>query len=194
MTAPTNKPMKTLATLAITTAFLALATGCGQQNQDQSPAASAPKAPTTAATEDVKSAVGAVQDQAAAAKQAASDAATGLKDQAAALKDAASKAATDLKDQAAAVKDNVIEGADQSQTALTSKAQSMLDNARKLIAEKDWAGALKRLGEAGNLKLTPEQQATLASLKEQAQKLVQEANSSKVADQAGKAVGDLLKK
>lgn len=185
--------MKTLASLALTTALLAFASGCGKHDHDQSPAASAPS-PSTAASEEVKSTVGALQDQATAAKQAATDAAAGLKDQAAALKDAASKAAADLKDQAAAVKDSAAQEANQSQTVLTSKAQSMLESARKLIAEKDWTAALKSLGEVSNLQLTPEQQATLTSLKEQAQKLVQDANQSKVAGQAEKAVSDLLKK
>jgi hypothetical protein len=168
--------MKTLATLAITTTLLALASGCSKQDQDQAPAVSAPRPSATAVTEDAKNAAGAVQEQAAGVQKSVTGAIAEVKDQAAAVKDTAAQAASDA------------------QTALTSKAQSMLESAQKLIAEKNWTAALKTLGDLGGLKLSPEQQATLASLKEQAQKLAQEAASSKVANQAEKAVGDLLKK
>lgn len=74
--------------------------------------------------------------------------------------------------------------------SVTSKSQTLIDAATKLISEKKWDEALKTLTELTSLKLTPEQQKTVDALKQQAQALAQSAAT----DKAAKSVTDLLKK
>lgn len=157
-------------------AALTLSSGCSKQ--EETPVVT-PDSTASAVKEQANEAATAIQDEAVAAKKIGEDAVTDLKDQAAAAKETVQEAVADTNEQAA---------------SLTSKAQIALDNARKLLAENNWSEALKSLGELSGLKLTPEQQATFASLKEQAQKLGQQAASSTAADRAGQAVSDLLKK
>lgn len=150
---------------------LFLATGCSKPEEmsttpaDLPPRREMPKPEVQATTQAVTTAV----QQASAQVQT----------QAAAVQATAQKAATDAQAQAA---------------NLTSKTQSVIDSIKSLLAQKKWSEALKALNDLAATKLTPEQQATVDALKQQAVKLGQEAASSKVAEQGGKAVNDLLPK
>ena len=90
----------------------------------------------------------------------------------------AQKAAGSLKDQA---------------TAATAKAQEMIDTAKKLTSENKWDEALKVVNDLANYKLTPEQQTLVDNLKAEVQKQLQALATKKATDEAGKAVGGLLK-
>ena len=92
----------------------------------------------------------------------------------------ASEAAAALKDQATAGDS-------------TAKAQGLIDTAKRLTTENKWSEALKTLNELANVKLTPEQQKLVDSLKAQAQKQIEAMATKKATDEAGKAVGGLLK-
>ena len=70
----------------------------------------------------------------------------------------------------------------------------MIDQTRTLLANKNWSDALKNLADLSSLKLTPEQQSMVDSLKQQAQALAQNAATSKATDEATKSLGGLLNK
>ena len=93
----------------------------------------------------------------------------------------ASEAAAALKDATATAGDS------------TAKAQGLIDTAKRLTSENKWSEALKTLNELANVKLTPEQQKLVESLKAQAQKQIEAMATKKATDEAGKAVGGLLK-
>ncbi len=156
---------------ACTVAFCLMA-GCSK-TEESAPAPAAveppkPPEPPVAATPAPKPAEPAV---ATVVQQA--------NEQAAAAQKAVQPAAAAVQEQAAAI---------------TSKAQSLIDQIRKQIADGKWSDALKSLGEVSALKLTPEQQATVDSLKQQAQTMAQQAATSSAVDKGSKALGDMLKK
>ena len=162
---------------------LLFAAGCGKTEEVAVPATPSVTATTEPAGTEVKKAVdatAAAADTAAAEAKAQADA-------------AAEKAAADLK----AAQNSANEAAAKAQAdaaTITSKAQSSIDAASKLVADGKWSEALKVLTELASLKLTPEQQATVDKLTQQAQKLAQDAVTSQAADKGAKAVGDLFKK
>ena len=71
-----------------------------------------------------------------------------------------------------------------------SKIQSLIDTAKKLIADTKYADALKTLTDLSQLKLTEAQQKVVAALKDQVNKGL----ADKASTEAGKALGDLLPK
>jgi len=73
--------------------------------------------------------------------------------------------------------------------AITSQTQASIDAIKKLLGEKNWSQALKIINDLAANKLTPELQATVEGLKQQALKLGQEAAASKAAGEATKALG-----
>lgn len=173
-----NKPMKTYTLLLSLTAVLALSNGCSKQESTPPPVSEAPKAADTAASE-AKKAVDAAQSQVPAVQQATDKAAADVQAQAVNAQKEGEKAAADAQAQTASI---------------SSKAQSLIDAAKKFIADKNWADASKTLAEVSNLKLTPDQQSMVDSLKEQVTKMAQDAAAAKATDQAGKALGGLLNK
>lgn len=115
----------------------------------------------------------------------------------------APKAPAETKSQTEAVKSAVTEANTQAQnaadtakaqaTSTVAKAQSMIDEARKLIANEKINEAVTVLNVIANLKLTPEQQALVDNLKQKAQKFLADAAAKKATEGASKAIGDALK-
>jgi hypothetical protein len=68
----------------------------------------------------------------------------------------------------------------------TAKAQAILDNARKLVVESKWREALQTLRQIESLKLAPEQQQAMLSLKQQLEKMIQDAMAKQAATNAPK--------
>jgi hypothetical protein len=76
----------------------------------------------------------------------------------------------------------------------STEAQSLLDKAKALIGNKDYAGAMKILKDAAALKLTPEQQKLLDELKATAQKALAAEAASEATKKATDALGGALGK
>ena len=146
-------------------ALIVLATGCGQKEEIPAPAASAPQKSTVNAATDNRKAADA--DKAVQALNETADAA----------RKSAAKVAADAQSQLAGA---------------TSKVQSLIDTARKLSGENKWTEALNILNQLASQRLTPEQQAVVDGIKQQAQKQAEEAVAKKAAAEAAKAVGGLL--
>lgn len=114
---------------------------------------------------------------------------------AAAPANAIQKAADTAKAQTEVVKDAAAEVAATTQgqaEAASSKVRDLTEQARKLLGENKPSDALSLLNQLTALKLTPEQQALVQSLKEQAQKAIEAALKTKASDEATKAVGGLV--
>ncbi|MSU63824.1 MAG: hypothetical protein EXS31_15730 [Pedosphaera sp.] len=75
-----------------------------------------------------------------------------------------------------------------------SKAQGMIDTAKKLVADSNWTQSMDTLQQLKNVKLTPEQQAIVDSLLKQVQVHVQKATTDKASGDATKSLNNLLKK
>jgi hypothetical protein len=149
-----------------------LATGCSKPEQATAPpAVEVQKTPPVVAP-DMNAATQAV---ATAVAQTAAQVQT----QTQAVQNAAQSALTDAQPAAAGI---------------TSKTQSTIDDVKKLLAQTNWSGALAMLSNLAATKLTPEQQATVDSLKQQAVKLGQDAAAAKVTDQGNRAINNLLPK
>lgn len=73
----------------------------------------------------------------------------------------------------------------------SAKAGQLIEQARSLVAQNKFTEALNSLQQLGGLKLTPEQEKLVASLKEQIQKALA---SKPAAETATEAAGSLLKK
>ncbi|MCG3147622.1 MAG: hypothetical protein PCFJNLEI_01062 [Verrucomicrobiae bacterium] len=71
-------------------------------------------------------------------------------------------------------------------------AQSLLDKAQKLIASKDYSGAMTTLKDLSKLKLTPEQQSLLDQLKATVQKAMAADATSDATKKATDALGGAL--
>jgi hypothetical protein len=96
-----------------------------------------------------------------------------------AAKPAVEKAATEVKEAAStAVAD------------ATARANALIDQAKKLVSETKYADALKIVQQLADMKLTPEQEKLVASLKEQIQKATTALSSTNAAE----ALGNLLKR
>lgn len=158
---------------------LTLVSGCSKQESAPPPPVShAPASTDTAAGQAVK-AQEAVENQLKATQQAADKAVADTQAKAAEAQKAGEKAAADLRGET---------------TALSSKAQTLIDAAKKLVADQNWSEALKTLASLSDMKLTPEQQTMVDSLKQQAQKMAQDAAATKATEQGTKALGNLLNK
>jgi len=158
-------------TLPVLVGGLLFLAGCGKSEQASAP--TPPEPPK--AVEPAAPVIAAADAAAPAVPQAAAQAQT----QVVAAPAAVEKPAADAQVQA---------------SSLTSKTQTTIDQVKKLLADKNWSEALKALNDLAAAKLTPEQQATIESLKQQALKMGQEAAAAKLTEQGSKAVGDLLKK
>jgi hypothetical protein len=73
----------------------------------------------------------------------------------------------------------------------TAKANALIEQAKTLIGQTKYTEALNTLQQLGNVKLTPEQEKLVASLKEQIQKAM--AAGSATTKDAANAAGNLLK-
>jgi hypothetical protein len=169
--------------LACSIALLALTAGCSKTEET---------APATQSTEAPKVVPPSSEDVRKSAESAAAD----LKKSADSAAATLDKTASQVQTQGQALVDSAKKAADAAtpNPEITSKAQSKIDDARKLLTEGKWSEALQILNELATMKLTPEQQSTLAALKQQAQTLAQTAAADKAADKAVKAVGGLLEK
>ena len=67
---------------------------------------------------------------------------------------------------------------------------ALIESAKNLTGQNKYAEALNILGQLSNLKLTPEQQAVVDGLKNQAQNQAQQALTDKAAAEAQKALGN----
>jgi hypothetical protein len=175
--------MKKLVPSTIALLACALVTGCNQQDQSSStPVSQETKeqaAQRTTLTQAVQTVATDVNKAADATAQAAQNTAAVAQKEATAAAEALKPAATDIQTQAA---------------ALTAKAQSSIDAAKKLVSEGKWAEALQALQQLVGAKVTPEQQSLIDTLKAEAQKLGQQAAASKAAESGQKALGNLLQK
>ena len=131
------------------------------------------------ATQAVAAAVDQAAAQIQAQTQAVQTAAAQVQAQTQAVQTAAQSALADTQPAAAGI---------------TSKTQAMIEDVKKLLSQTNWSGALKTLTDLAATKLTPEQQATVDSLKQQALKMGQDAAAAKVTDQGTRAINNLLPK
>ena len=149
-----------------------LATGCSKPEQTTAPPAVEVQKTPPAVAPDMNAATQAV---ATAVDQTATQVQTLTQ----AVQNAAQSALTDAQPAAAGI---------------TSKSQSRIEDGKKLLAQTNWSGALSMLSNLAATKLTPEQQATVDSLKQQALKMGQDAAAAKVTDQGTRAINNLLPK
>ena len=163
-----------------------LVTGCSKPEQTTAPpAVEVQKTPPAvapdmnAATQAVATAVDQTAAQVQTLTQAVQTAAAQVSAQTQAVQSAAQSALADAQPAAAGI---------------TSKSQSMIEDVKKLLAQTNWSGALSMLSNLAASTLTPEQQATVDSLKQQALKMGQDAAAAKVTDQGTRAINNLLPK
>ena len=159
--------------IVLSTLVFAGLSGCSKPEEP------APVAPSADVQRPAAKAPDTIQPPAADVKASADAAAAKVQEQASAAQTTVVKAATDA----------------QAQTANTSaQVQGLIDKARQYIADKNWSDALKTLTDLSALKLTPDQQKVVDSLKQQAEALAQSAATKSGTDAASKAASDLLKK
>lgn len=73
-----------------------------------------------------------------------------------------------------------------------AEAQTLLDKAKSLIADKNWSAALAALNSAAGKQPTADQKSLIDQLIAEAQKAMAGDAASKLKDQAGQALGGLL--
>jgi hypothetical protein len=95
-------------------------------------------------------------------------------------------AAADVKDTATKAADAATKTGAATATSAESAAQKLIDQAKSMVADKQYQPALDSLNKIGSLKLTAEQQTVVDNLKAQIQKLM--------AAQAGGALSGVLGK
>ena len=174
--------------LVLPTAALLLA-GCSKQEESAPPVQSQKSSDTTAslqkAATDVKEKVQqTAQDVAQKAGAEADKLKAQVQDQAQQTKEQVASEADKLKglaqDQVQAAKDQAAAGTD------NLKAQGLIDQASKLVANTKYADAANVLKQLANLKLTPEQKTTVDDLTLKIK--------NALAGDAAKSVGNLLNK
>jgi hypothetical protein len=174
-TKTTENNMKTNITMTLLAACgtLALTSGCNKPDTATSDTTEQMQAATNSAVE--------AQEQADATKLAADKAAAdkALADKAATDKAALDQAAADKAAQAAAAQEQ-------------SRIQGLIDTAKGLTGQNKYAEALKTLNELANVKLSPEQQSVVDTLKAAIQKQATQAVADKAASTAQSAVGNVL--
>ena len=176
-------------TLLAVCGALALTSGCNKQDTAASDMANQMEAASDSAAEAQKAVE--AQKQADVAKLAADKAAV---DKALADKAVAEKAALDqaAADKAAADKDAADKAAQAAATQEQSRIQGLIDTAKDLTGQNKYTEALNTLNELVNVKLSPEQQAMVDTLKAAIQKQVAQAATDKAASAAQSAVGNAL--
>ncbi len=176
--------MKTHWLVATTTlTFLALSACSKTEPQSTAPETTA-KAPAAPPAESTPPPAAPALDKAATDAQA----------QAAAAQNAAAQAAANAQTDAANAQADAAKNAQATTASLNSKTQSIIDQAKQLLADNKPADALKALGNLAGAKLTPAQQSTIDNLKQRAQELLQKMAASDLGQKASDAVGGLLKK
>ena len=177
--------MKTNITMTLLAACgtLALTSGCNKPDTATSGTTEQMQAATDSAVE--------AQEQADATKLTADKAAAdkALADKAAAEKTTLDQAAAD---KAAADKDATDKAAQAAAAQEQSRIQGLIDTAKDLTGQNKYAEALKTLNELANVKLSPEQQSVVDTLKAAIQKQVTQAAADKAASTAQSAVGNVL--
>lgn len=164
------------------------ASGCSKQ-QDSGPAGRTTAPPQSSVSEATTATL---KDAEAKARSAAEQAAAAQRETEARARAEAERLQAAAKEQAEAARKAAADA--QAQVAATAaKVASLIDTAKKLTSENKWAEALKILNDLAAAKLTPQQQAVVDSLKEQANKELKAAAAKKATDEAAKAVGGLLK-
>lgn len=166
--------------LTITMAFV-LAAGCGKK-EEATPTAQDTQKPAEQASTQLQQAA---QQQAASAQQT-------LQQQAATVQQA-------VQQQAATVQQAVQQQAAAPQQAASSmvalagtEAQSLVDKAKALMADKNWAGALAALKDAASKQLTTEQKSLIDQLIAEVQKAMAGNTATTLKDQATQTLGGLL--
>lgn len=86
---------------------------------------------------------------------------------------------------ATAAATQAVQAVSQPATDATAKAQSIIDSAKQLVSQGKWQELGQTLPKLQGLKLTPEQEKTLADLKAQLEKVVQAAASKQPAIPGG---------
>ena len=104
------------------------------------------------------------------------------------LGEAASKTVEAVKTEAGKVTEAVKKESESATATATAQAQSLIDKAKTLVADKKFQDAAAALQQLGNTALTPEQQKLVTDLKEQIKKGLEAAAGG------ASAVGNLLKK
>jgi hypothetical protein len=159
----------TYAEIALTTAAAFwLATGCGKKEE----------APPTA------------QDAQKAVQQAAGEAQKAAEQQAPAVQQAAQQAAATAQQAAASAQQTAAVAT----THAGTEAQSLIDKAKGLIADKKWADALSTLKDAAGKQPTAEQKDLLDQLIAEVQKALAGDAGTQLKSEATKALGGLLGK
>jgi cell division septum initiation protein DivIVA len=159
--------MKKQATLVTLTAAIAvmMMTGCGQNTDTtQPPSGTEPAKETKSVGDTISEATKPVVDEAKKAVEAA--------------KPAVEAATKEIKEAAATVVSDS-----------TTKANALIEQAKKYISETKYSDAINVINQLTGLTLTPEQENTVADLKSQIRKAMASLSSTNAAG----AIGNLLK-
>jgi hypothetical protein len=172
-----------------TLVFVAVLTAvCGCKKEETAPAPPPPKTSEAApagGTDLLNTATTAVTTTACNIVNTASAVVT----QAATQVRAATTAGTDLVNAAAApVTQATTQPAAQAQPSQTM-VQTLIDRAKSLVGDQKYSDALNTLSQLSNVKLTPEQQALVDSLKSQIQTALAKAGASDAASALGGVLG-----
>jgi hypothetical protein len=164
--------------LALTAAFLGLASGCSQKEESTAPSAADVQRASVTITGPVQKAVSVVEQTAGEAAQKATAEAETLK---ARVRETTQEATAQATAQATAEVSS-------QQDKVKAQAQGLIDQASKLVAESRYTEAAASLKQLANYQLTSEQQKVVDTLKITIQKAVAKDATSG----AAKTVDDLL--
>ncbi len=189
---PTFKGMKK-ANLILMAALigLGLTGGC---NKQEPTAASPPPPPPKGAPALSDSASQSAADLQKNADKTAADMKKTADQATADMKKAADQAAADVQAKSAAVQkdaDKAVADTQAQAGAVQAQNDTIIERIKKLLADNKPADALQELKNLAGQKLTPEQQARVTQLTQQAQAALQQA-ASKATDKANEALGGLL--
>jgi len=167
---------------------------CGCKKEEPAPAPQAPKtsetAPAASGTDLLNAASAAVTAAGTNLANAASTAVTQATTQAATQVQAATAGGTDLLKAAAAPVTQATTQATPQVKPADSMVQSLIERAKSLVGDQKYTDALNTLNQLANIKLTPQQQSLVDSLKSQIQAALAKAGASDAASALGGVLGE----